>query len=84
MTIVRADVRGAQDPYARRRANHGQSTDGSPRCLPPALGKGGIGAVGGMSRCGPSGYGVRWAGTLTGSTLATVLVRAHYPWALPR
>lgn len=50
MTDVRADVRSAQDPYARRRANHGQSTDDSPRCLPPAPGKAGIGAVGGMSR----------------------------------
>ena len=84
MTIVRANVRSAQDPYARRRANHGQSTDDSPRCLPPAPGKGGIGAVGGMSRCGPSGYGGPVAETLTGSTPATVLVRAHYPGALPR
>jgi hypothetical protein len=66
MTIVRADVRSAQDPYARRRANYGQSTDDSPRCLPPAPGKAGIGAVGGMSRCGPSGYGGPVAGTLTG------------------
>jgi hypothetical protein len=39
----------------RRRANHGQSTDDSPRCLPPAPGKAGIGAVGGMSRCGALG-----------------------------
>jgi hypothetical protein len=60
-----------------------------PRCLPPAPGKAapgkaGIGAVGGMSRCGPSGYGGPMAGTLTGATPATVLVKAHYPGALPR
>jgi hypothetical protein len=36
-------------PYARRRANHGQSTDDSDGCLSPAPGKGGIGAVGGTS-----------------------------------
>jgi hypothetical protein len=66
-------------PYARRRASHGQSTDNSDGCLSPAPGKGGIGAVGGTSPLWGPRHGGPAAGTLTGSTPATALVRAHLP-----
>jgi hypothetical protein len=83
MTIVRAEVRGARTPPTRAGArvrDSPRTKSHRPLTFRTRRGR----RDRGDQRSGGAVTGGLVAGTLTGSTPATVLVRAHYPGALPR